>query len=109
MRALRTAALLLLVLGSLGFQAHPERAAAQNSQVPRLTDDATPIALPSPVPTLAPLQIRPAGDLAPPPLRAAPGLVPAPQVDLPGAGPAGAPQAFAPPPGAPESDGRGPR
>ena len=106
MRALRTAALLLLVLGSLGFQAPAERAAAQNSQGPRLTDDATPIALPSPVPTLAPLQIRPGRGSRAAPLRAAPpfpapGGLPAP--------PAPTPQAIATPTGRRESDDRGPR
>jgi len=100
-RALRTVALFVVLLGSLAFQAPPERAPAPNDRVPPLAASA--------VPTLAPLPTASAGALSPVPLPAAAGVLPAPQVDAPGAGPVPTPQAIATLTGRPESDDHGPR
>jgi hypothetical protein len=108
-RALRAVTLLVLLLGSLGFQAPTERAPASGSPLPPPAGTPSPIPIASAVPTLAALPAGAPDELSPVPLQVAPGLLPAPQVDLPGAGPAPTPQAIATPTGRPESDDRGPR
>jgi hypothetical protein len=110
-RALRIAALVVSLLGSLAFQAAPDRAPAGGAGNALPPPVATPSSLSAAtaLPTLAPVPTVPTGDLAPASLTAAPGLLPAPQVDLPGVGPPPAPQALANPNGRPESDDRGPR